>query len=111
LSKRSWDDLHGYPELDVRAIHVDALLCFMAHFGPASEQYLAKPKVIYHMEHERAEGDANARFSTGTIPTLSWHNEVYPWALDMAQASRPKIFNGDNWGLAEQDFNEDTLHE
>jgi hypothetical protein len=109
VSRQVWNELGGYPEWDVRAIHVDALLCIAAHFGPAPEQFLQKPNLIYHIEHERLEGDANVKSSHTSIPTLSWHHEVYPMALEMSRKSGIASFNDKNWGMAQLDFPEEVI--
>jgi hypothetical protein len=109
MAKRHWEQLQGYPELDCRAINVDALLCFMAHFGPAPEKFLGSSHVVFHMDHRRMEGDANiSPNTTDAVPTLDWE-QVYRWGLSMSETRRPMIFNDENWGLGKEILKEEIL--
>jgi hypothetical protein len=118
LSRERWHSLRGYPELPGRSLHVDSLLCFAAHHSGARERVLRPPKIAYHIEHSRDEGDtdfqdASPKVSSHRRPEsqIPWvtYEQLRTWAIQMRRERRPIIFNDGNWGLAGEDLQETVL--
>lgn len=56
LAKEYWIAVAGYPEFPLRAMKLDGLLCYAAHYAGAKEYVLKDPMRIYHVDHP-ARGD------------------------------------------------------
>jgi len=115
LDAAHWNTLRGYPEFLGSCMHLDALLCYMAHHSGAREQVLTDPMRIYHIDHggggEAAEGDGAAlyyRLDAGGVSRLKTE-EIYDWAIEMRRKGEPIIFNSENWGLAGDDLPETVI--
>jgi|SRR5437764_174961 len=113
LFSERWQALRAYPEFVGSCMHVDGLLCYMAHHSGLREVVLTDPMRIYHIEHGagavgNVEGDGAAvyyRATSSGLKKLSI-NEVYDWAIEMRRNGRAKIFNDENWGLADYELPE-----
>jgi hypothetical protein len=113
LAHRShWMELRGYPEFDLFSMNIDAVFCYMAHYGGATEYVLPDPMRIYHIEHARGsgwspEGEAllYQRLAAKGIPWID-SQKVFDWAADMERLQTAMIFNGEDWGLAAFDLPE-----
>jgi len=113
LARDRWFALRGYPELEIYPMNVDSALCWAAHYGGAKEQVLAAPMRAYHIEHgNSASGWKRAEFFGGlkekSVPWLD-QSEMLRWGFEMARAGATKIFNGEDWGLVQDDLNERYL--
>lgn len=107
-----WFDLRGYPEFDLFSMNLDSVLCVAAHHGGATEQMLAEPMRIYHIEHGTGSGwtpEGQAQlFERIAAKGLSFvdNEDVLAWAVQMNRLKAPMIFNHENWGLVEFDLKE-----
>jgi hypothetical protein len=112
LARDRWCALRGYPEMETFPMNVDSVLCWAAHYGGAKECVLAAPMRAYHIEHQNsASGSEHAQFFAGLrekgVPWLD-QSEMLRWGFEMARAGAPKIFNGEDWGLAQEQLQETT---
>ncbi len=82
MARSHWLDLRGFPEPDLPAADLEALLCIAAHHAGAIEEVLPF----------RVGGAAPAPPS-GADPDLLWI------ATQMRRLATPAIFNLDNWGV------------
>lgn len=112
MSKHHWDDLRGYPELDLFSMNIDSVFCWAAHHGGAPEEILPEPMRIYHIEHGSGSGwtpEGQVKlFERIAAKGLSWLNyeEVLQWARIMRRFNAPMIFNHDDWGMAADELKE-----
>ena len=104
MAREHWDELRGYPEFETFSMNIDGLLSYMADAAGIKEQILAED--IYHLEHEvgsgwSPEGEAilRRRIAERGITWLD-ASTVYIWAAYMKWLRRPMIFNGSDWGFA-----------
>jgi hypothetical protein len=104
MAREHWDELRGYPEFETFSMNIDGLLSYMADAAGIKEQILAED--IYHLEHEvgsgwSPEGEAilRRRIAERGITWLD-ASTVYIWAAYMNWLRRPMIFNGSDWGFA-----------
>lgn len=112
LSRESWHKTNGYAEFPMRAMKIDSLLCYTAHYSGAKEMVLADPMRVYHIEHApRGDGASVAlsnRPSDSTQLQVT-HQQYRAWIDRMRRWKRPVIFNGKDWGLANESLAETTL--
>jgi FkbM family methyltransferase len=114
IARERWFNLRGYPEFDVFSMNIDSVFCFAAHYGGAREEVLADPMRIYHIEHGSGSGwtpegqkKLFERIAAKGIPILD-NEEVLQWGAQMRRLNSPLIFNHEDWGLANVDFEETT---
>ncbi len=112
LSREKWFDLRGYPEWDIFSMNIDSVFCFTAHYGGATEEVLADPMRIYHIEHGSGSGwtpegqkSLFDRISAKGIPILD-NEDVLRWGAQMRRLKSPMIFSHEDWGLADVSFEE-----
>jgi len=115
MAARHWWELRGYPEFETYSMHLDSVLSFMAHFGGAREEVLADPMRIYHFEHtggwtpgEKRSKVLDTRLDSAGVPQLP-HATFDAWAREMTRSERAIIFNDDNWGLANDQLDEEHV--
>ena len=130
LHSRYWQKVRGYPEFTSYCMHVDALLCYMAHHAGALEEVLADPMRIYHIDHGTGSGDgagawrASAAPQSGRTPQTNGgaggdkatasisrvtSDQLTAWAREMRRAGRPLMFNSEDWGLAREELPETVI--
>jgi hypothetical protein len=115
MSRADWFDLRANPEMHYFSLHIDSLMCHIAHHAGVRETVLEEPLRIYHIEHSTGsgwtpEGEATltARIRSRGIPMFDYE-EVRRWCIDMATLRCPLIFNGPGWGLADEELPETTV--
>jgi hypothetical protein len=106
MSKKNWDALHGYWELDAYSFHIDSLLCHAAIAGGCREEVFMEPARIYHIEHGSGSGFTPenqdqlwARINRARIPRLD-DKELWSITIDLHKKRRSPIFSDPDWGLA-----------
>jgi hypothetical protein len=111
LSSDRWAAVRAYPELEMYSMHIDSLLCYMAHHSGVREMVLPDPYRIYHIEHGIGSGftpeGAQALYSrldTAGVDRLEYE-QILDWAIEMRR-NGPILFNEENWGLADYDLPE-----
>ena len=105
MASKHWQNLHGYPELDMFSFHLDSVLEYMAHFNGIVEETLPEQMGIFHIEHTSGwtpeihkNKTMDKKLESDNIPRLS-SKLFYSLCSKMAHGKRPSIFNNDNWGL------------
>jgi hypothetical protein len=113
MAKEDWFRLRGAPELEMYSLHLDSLLCYMAHFAGIKEVALEYP--IYHIEHTSGwtpEVEKNRtlynRLEKARIPRLT-DRQLGDWVSKMYRDGKPMIFNDENWGLADENLKETVI--
>ncbi len=113
LSEKYWQEVRGYPEFPMRAMKLDGLLCYAAHYAGAREYILKDPMRIYHIDHpERGDGAAVALTErvSGQVKKLQIPVEQYRALVSEMMSKRaPIIFNTSDWGLADLQLEETVI--
>jgi len=114
LARERWLSLRGYPEFDMYSMNIDSVFCFAAEYGGAREEMLSDPMRIYHIEHGSGSGWTPKgeqklwdRLAAKRVPVLD-NEDVLQWGAQMRRLKAPMIFNHEDWGLANIDFQETT---
>ncbi|PWT80895.1 MAG: hypothetical protein C5B44_04670 [Acidobacteria bacterium] len=117
LSAERWAAVRAYPELEMYSMHIDSLLCYMAHHSGVREIVLPESHRVYHIEHDVGSGytpdGADAlwtRLDSAGIARLEYET-LSSLAVKMRRQGRPIIFNEENWGLKEHNLPEKTIVE
>jgi hypothetical protein len=107
MSRESWMDVRGYPELDQFSIHLDSILGYAVHHLGVQEEVLPEPMRVYHIEHDVGTGwtpqghkELSERIAKKGIQTITFE-DLTAMVAQMHRLNAPLIFNLDNWGLAE----------
>jgi hypothetical protein len=115
MAREHWFDLRGYPEWHTYSLHIDSMLCYMAHYARLEEVVLPAPMRAYHIEHGLGSGVTPegmdlllARLSARGIPCPDFQ-EILAWAAYMAAVGRPAPVNDERWGLAGEVLPETVL--
>jgi hypothetical protein len=104
LSAAFWERVRGYPEFPLRAMKLDGLLCYAAHYAGARELVLEDPMRIYHRDHPaRSDGAllALSERETGNPGLQVSYAQYEAWLKQMRLFHKPIIFNNKDWGLAD----------
>ena len=110
MSKRGWNDVRGYPELELFSMHLDSLLLYEAHYAGYVERCL--PGRVYHLEHssgfkpdDSAVRELNDRLDRAAVPQVT-NDQFREWILAMFRQKAPIVFNDASWGFADEVFAE-----
>lgn len=102
LAAETWNKVHGYPELPLRAMKLDGLLCYVAHYSGSREFVLKDPMQIYHLDHPaRSDGAILALSKRGEdrrnlqLPIAQYR----AWVTQMQETRQPILFNDSGWGM------------
>jgi hypothetical protein len=113
LAREDWFRLRGYAEFPIWPVHVDLLLCYVAHHAGMREVTLRDPLRMFHIEHSSGAGwtpegeDAlNARVQRLRVPVLDFDADLRLWVQQMRRLNAPVIFNLGNWGLGDEELPE-----
>jgi hypothetical protein len=114
MSKQAWLRSGGYAELEMYSMHIDGLQLYQARYSGTSEKFLRYP--IYHIEHQagfKPEPDGARRLvqrlESAAIPQVS-NEQLSAWILEMYLTQKPIEFNQSDWGFADEDLPEGTVH-
>jgi len=99
-----WNNINGYPELDLYSMHLDSMLEYIAYFAGLEEVIFNEKKCSYHIEHDNGftpeaqnKGEFDTRYKKRQIGKLDFE-EVRQYAYLMK--NRGGFFNEyPNWGL------------
>ena len=107
--------MQGYAEFTMYSMNVDGLLGDVAHHAGFTEEVLAMPRCIYHLEHAEGsgwtpegEGMLRKRLSESGADWLD-ASTVDLWSAYMDWLKRPMLFNGPDWGFGSAVLSETTL--
>ncbi len=96
MAKQYWHEVRGYPELKSYTF-IDGYACFMASALGLKQVVLKNPLRIYHQEHDRSEH---------TKRPLTDYQQYYQHGKRMLESGRPDNFNGEDWGLGNEQLQE-----
>lgn len=127
MSSQAWNEVRGYPEFEIFAMHIDSLLCYMAHHSGFKEKVLKSNKRIYHIDHGQRT-DGSARYSLKREKDILFDDkdlfvneiqsknilrltssQMYHWARWMRINRAPILFNTKDWGLSNFELIETKL--
>ena len=117
LSSERWAAVRAYPELEMYSMHIDSLLCYMAHHSGVRELVLPTSHRVYHIEHGMGSGytpdGAQALYSRLDSAGIAWleSETLSSLATKMRRQGRPMIVNDENWGLKKHKLPEKTIVE
>jgi hypothetical protein len=109
-----WNNLKGYAELEVFSMHLDSLFMYTAHYAGFVEERLPDSMVHYHIEHGGGwTPEGHQKLYSGLakrkIGWLGYKHDLVRLALTMRRMRGPLYFNGDNWGLREENLNDQMM--
>ncbi len=114
LSGEDWRRLRGYPEWPMYSWHLDGLLLHLARKHGITEEAQAPERCIFHMEHgsgwasDRHE-ELFQRLRDAKVPYLT-SADLDRKIEALAPAPPDYTFNGENWGLADENLEEIHLN-
>lgn len=115
MARENWFAIQGYAEFTMYSMNVDGLLGDVAHHAGFTEEVLAMPRCIYHLEHAEGsgwtpegEGKLRKRLSESGADWLD-ASTVDLWSAYMDWLKRPMLFNGPDWGFGSAVLSETTL--
>lgn len=115
MAKEHWTALRAYPEFPLRAMKLDGLLCYAAHYGGAREKVLKSPLKIYHMDHPvrgdgalAAIGEKDAAKNGSGVPQVS-REQYHDWISRIQANRKPLFFNHERWGLCDEVLSETVI--
>ena len=113
MAREHWLALRGNAEFETFSLHLDGLMCAVAHHSGVREVVLPEPMRIYHIEHAPGSGWApgmGARLLDERLKTAGISKLVYSEYLKHLRRIRwhrgPTVFNDENWGLGQQSLKE-----
>jgi hypothetical protein len=113
LARERWFRLRGYPEWEMFSMHLDSVLCHMAHADGAREVVLPDPHRLYHLEHgagwtPQQNQSLKERIRKLGLPLL----DLDAYEVGLARRQRdgaPVAVNDENWGVARDTLSETTI--
>lgn len=115
LSQESWNQLKGYPEWCMYSWHLDSILVHQAQQHGIKHHCLSLKMPIFHIEHDLGSGYSPEgahllfeRLKSKGIPSLK-DVDLKNIVEQLKKSNNKTIYNGDNWGIADQVFEEVTI--
>jgi hypothetical protein len=114
MAREHWQELRGYPELEMFSMSIDGVLESMASAAGLEEEVLRLPLCAYHLEHEKGSGwtpEGEAQLKQRIAESgIAWLDAgtVHIWTTYMQWLRRPMIFNGADWGMGDATLQETT---
>lgn len=101
MHRDRWSDLHSYPENTRISLHTDSLFVIAAGVSGLKEKVLRWP--IYHQDHgRRYDAQKDAYDPVLRQAYLFFQDE----AQKMIREKKSRIYNPENWGLADYKLDE-----
>jgi hypothetical protein len=112
LARADWFALRGNPEPAIFSMHLDSVMCYVAHNAGYHETMLPEDVRIYHIEHSKGSGWTPegeellfARMASRGIPMLEYV-QVARWAYEMYSLQMPMNFCKEDWGFGNEELPE-----
>lgn len=112
LARADWFALRGNPEPAIFSMHLDSVMCYVAHNAGFHETMLPEDAKIYHIEHSKGSGWTPegeellfARMAARGIPVLEYV-QVARWAYEMYSLQVPMNFSKEDWGFGNDELPE-----
>ena len=106
MQKDHWFALRAYPEDTYISTHTDSIFTLMAATYGLKEKVFNFP--IYHQHHGRRYDWADIDSQQNEMMTKVYRN-FEDLAQEMIKLGKPKIFNNENWGLKDFNFEEEIF--
>ncbi|MFC0271933.1 hypothetical protein ACFFIX_10770 [Metabacillus herbersteinensis] len=108
-----WNELHGYPELDLFSMYIDGIFEHMAYHHGIEEEVLHEP--IFHIDHIagwslEGQNELLKRLTAKDIQSLEY-GQYLDLTLKMHIERKPLIFNDQNWGFRKNMLQEYVINE
>ncbi|MBI4187740.1 MAG: hypothetical protein HY529_00865 [Chloroflexi bacterium] len=116
MAREHWLALRGNAEFETFSLHLDGLMCAVAHYGGAKELVLEEPMPIYHIEHAPGSGWApgmgakllDERLRAAGIQQLT-HRDYLKYLRQIRWKHSSTVFNDENWGLGQESLKESVI--
>ncbi len=102
MHKRIWEDIQGYPELDLYSIHVDSMGLLAASALGYEQHIFPANAVTYHIDHENGWESLSAIEKVSFIhkrPGIGW-DVVFDAAIQLMREKKRFEINKPDWGFA-----------
>ncbi len=111
MSRKDWEDIEGYAELDMYSIHIDSMALWAA-LGMGKEQRLFPYEAcIYHIYHEDGWSSNDAIRTIKFLqnkPCLDY-TIVFQGGMQLVREGKHWGLNEKNWGFADKDLEMTTI--
>lgn len=108
MSKEDWEDIQGYPELDMYSIHIDSMGLWAANALGKKQVIFPKEACIYHIYHEDGWESDDAIKTIKFLenkPSLDY-SIVFRGGMQLIANKKSWDLNDDNWGMKNLDLPE-----
>lgn len=106
MSKEDWENIDGYPELEMYSLHIDSMALF-ACAAKGIKQHIFKPEACtYHVSHKGGwefQTPTERIYFYAKRPILDWW-AVYTLGMEILKNKTGYTFNDENWGLNNLDL-------
>lgn len=106
MSRQDWEDIEGYPELDMYSIHIDSMGIWAANAMGKKQVILPYTAPIYHIYHEDGWESDNPLKTVKFLenkPSLDY-SIVFKAGMQIVKNKQTWGFNKSNWGMADVDL-------
>lgn len=114
LSKEGWDKTKGYCERPIWSFHIDSIFIYSAFHAGFREVELPDPMRIYHIEHHSGftpeSKDKMYSFLEEKKIDKFTNDDLTNFGVQMRQNNQPVIWNGPDWGMANESLPEEALN-
>ena len=108
MHKSVWEDIQGYPELDLYSIHIDSMGLIAARALGYGQCIFPTTAVTYHIDHENGWEALSALQRLIFVhkrPGIGW-DILYDAAKQLIQEKARFNTNKPDWGFAKEQFEE-----
>lgn len=106
MSKEDWEDIDGYPELDMYSIHIDSMGLWAANALGKQQIILPNYAPIYHIYHEdgwASDNPIRTIIFLQNKPSLDY-SIIHKAGLQLVKEKKHWGLNKPNWGLIDFDL-------
>lgn len=96
MGRTHWYGVRGYPELKSHSF-IDGYACFLAVALGLQQVILKSPFRIFHQDHDRSEHSERP---------VTNYQKYLDHGRKMLESGNPEIFNGEDWGLGNEQLEE-----
>ncbi len=104
MSRQDWEDIEGYPELDMYSIHIDSMGLWAANALGKTQEILSFKAPVYHIYHEDGWESDDAlrtiRFLENK-PSLDY-SIVFKAGMQIVRNKQTWKMNKPSWGLTDE---------
>lgn len=101
MSKADWEDIQGYPELDMYSIHIDSMGVWAANAMGKKQVILPKEACIYHIYHEdgwESDDPIKTIKFLANKPSLDY-SIVFRGGMMLVEKKKSWDLNDEDWGM------------